>query len=242
MYDTLYWAHPFEAKGGGFPFFLPLLLLRGEIFRERERKRGDKRALFSSFRKKTMPATTTPLPPPSEAEDLIYSKLSTTARAFIEATNSATPRDNNPDYDLLRSFCAPHFRISWAPKLFARNSPVLGAPKDIDGFCNHIKDMSANLSVWAILVQDVFVDVKQRTVVVRADFWMLPGDGGDKVQNDIVFFLRCDESGEKIVDCCEYVDPFASQQIRERISAKAWKGNAVSEPVNGTNDVDGAIR
>ncbi|KAL9533154.1 hypothetical protein SMMN14_03683 [Sphaerulina musiva] len=189
-----------------------------------------------------MPATTTPLPPPSEAEDIIYSKLSTTARAFIEATNSATPRDNNPDYDLLRSFCAPHFRISWAPKLFARNSPVLGAPKDIDGFCNHIKYMSANLSVWAILVQDVFVDVKQRTVVVRADFWMLPGDGGDKVQNDIVFFLRCDESGEKIVDCCEYVDPFASQQIRERISAKAWKGNAVSEPVNGTNDVDGAIR
>ena len=185
----------------------------------------------------TMPVSTKQ--PLSDAD--LYSKLSTTARAFIEATNSATPRDNHPDYDLIRSYCAPHFRISWAPKLFAQNSPVLGAPQDIDGFCSHIKGMSANLSTWAILVQDVFVDVTKRTVVARADFWMLPGDGGGKVQNDIVFFLKCDESGGKIVDCCEYVDPFASQQIRERISAKAWKGNAAGESkTNGVNGVSGS--
>jgi hypothetical protein len=178
----------------------------------------------------------------SSSEADIYSKLSATAQAFIEATNSSTPRDNNPDYDLIRSFCAPHFRISWAPKLFAQNSPVLGAPQDIEGFCEHIRGMSANLSTWAIVVQDVFVDVRKRSVVARADFWMLPGDGGGKVQNDIVFFLKCDESGDKVVDCCEYVDPFASQQIRERISARAWKGNAASGSVNGNvngNGVDG---
>ncbi|KAI5367758.1 Putative NTF2-like domain superfamily protein [Septoria linicola] len=179
----------------------------------------------------------------AEQDADIYSKLSKTARAFIESTNSATPRSNHPDYDLIRSYCAPHFRISWAPKLFAQNSPVLGAPQDIHGFVEHIQKMSNHLSTWAILVQDVFVDVRKRTVIARADFWMLPADGGDKVLNDIVFFIKCDETGEKVVDCCEYVDPFASQQIKERISAKAWResaaGQTLGNGVKGTNGTDG---
>lgn len=85
--------------------------------------------------------------------------------------------------------------------------------------------MSANLSTWAILVQDLFVDVKRRTVVARADFWMLPR-GSEKVCNDIVFFIKCDEAGEKIVDCTEYVDPEASRLIRDRIAARVWEEKA----------------
>lgn len=167
--------------------------------------------------------------------DDMYDKLAATAKGFIEATNAATPRDNDPDYDLIRSFAAPHFRIEWVPKLFAQSSPVLGDPKDIDGFCSHIRGMAANLSTWAILVQDLFVDVKRRTVVARADFWMLPR-GSDKVCNDIVFFIKMDQNGEKVVDCTEYVDPEASKQIRDRIAAKTWAKNAEAETkvtVNG---------
>ncbi|KAK4504548.1 hypothetical protein PRZ48_005464 [Zasmidium cellare] len=170
------------------------------------------------------------------SEDM-YDKLAATAKGFIEATNAATPRDNNPDYDLIRSFAAPHFRIEWAPKLFAKSSPVLGDARDIEGFCSHIRGMSANLSTWAILVQDTFVDVKRRTVIARADFWMLP-NGGDKVCNDIVFFIKMDQSGEKIIDCTEYVDPHASQQIRDQIAAKTWNKNAEAETkvtINGSS-------
>ncbi|EME83086.1 uncharacterized protein MYCFIDRAFT_196462 [Pseudocercospora fijiensis CIRAD86] len=164
----------------------------------------------------------------------LYDRLAATAKGFIEAANAATPRDNNPDYDLIKSFAAPHFRIEWAPKLFARNSPLLGDAKDIEGFCNHIRGMSANLSTWAILVNDMFVDVKRRTVIARADFWMLP-NGGEKVCNDIVFFVKCDESGEKIVDCCEYVDPAASQAIRDQIAAKTWESKtAQAKRVDGS--------
>lgn len=75
---------------------------------------------------------------------------------------------------------------------------------------------------------------------------MLPADGGDKVLNDIVFFIKCDETGERVVDCCEYVDPFASQQIKERISAKAWResaaGQTLGNGVNGTNGTDSLHR
>jgi hypothetical protein len=155
----------------------------------------------------------------------LYNRLAATATGFIESTNAATPRDNNPDYDKIRSYAAPHFRIEWAPKLFARMSPLLADARDIDGFCNHIRGMSANLSTWAILLQDLLVDVKRRTVVARADFWMMP-NGGEKVCNDIVFFIKCDARGEKIIDCCEYVDPTASQAIRAQIAATMWESNA----------------
>lgn len=168
-------------------------------------------------------------------EDL-YDRLAATARGFIEATNAKTPRDNNPDYDLIRSFAAPHFRIEWAPKLFASTSPVLGDAKDIDGFCAHIQRMSANMSTWAILIQDLFVDVKRRMAIVRADFWMLPR-GSEKVLNDIVWFIKMDESGEKIVDCTEYVDPAASKIIKDRIAAASWEANAANagkESANGS--------
>lgn len=171
----------------------------------------------------------------------LYDRLAATAKGFIESTNAATPRDNNPDYDLIKSFAAPHFRIEWAPKFFAHNSPLLGDPKDIEGFCSHIRGMSANLSTWAILVQNLFVDVKKRTVIARADFWMLP-NGGEKVVNDIVFFIKCDETGEKIIDCCEYVDPAASQAIRDQIAAKMWlkkADSAQAEHDNGVVNGDG---
>lgn len=32
----------------------------------------------------------------------LYDKLAATAKGFIEATNAATPRDNNPNYDLIK--------------------------------------------------------------------------------------------------------------------------------------------
>lgn len=176
--------------------------------------------------------------------DDLYDQLATTAKGFIESTNAATPRDNNPDYDLIRSYAAPHFRIEWAPKLFARSSPVLREAKDIDGFLSHIKTMSANLSTWAILIQDLFVDTRRRSVVARADFWMLP-NGGEKVCNDIVFFMKMDQSGEKIVDCTEYVDPEASKVIRDRIAASRWEGGGgvgsgkVPPAVNGARGDEG---
>lgn len=94
--------------------------------------------------------------------------------------------------------------------------------------------MAANLSTWAILVQDTYVDVKRRTVVARADFWMMPR-GSEKVCNDIVFFIKCDESAEKIIDCCEYVDPEASRVIRDRIAAETWEANAGGEELGGVN-------
>ena len=173
---------------------------------------------------------------PSEGN--LYQKLATTAKGFIESTNAATPRDNNPNYELIKSYAAPHFRIEWAPKLFAWTSPALGEAKDIDGFLNHMRGMSASLSTWAVLVQDMFVDTRRRTVVARADFWMLP-NGGERVCNDIVFFMKMDPSGERITDCTEYVDPEASRLMRDKIAAVRWEAGKPHPAVNGTReDVD----
>ncbi|EME46898.1 hypothetical protein DOTSEDRAFT_70748 [Dothistroma septosporum NZE10] len=173
------------------------------------------------------------------AEGDLYQKLATTAKGFIESTNAATPRDNNPNYELIKSYAAPHFRIDWGPKLFAQSSPVLGEAKDIDGFLNHIRSMSVNLSTWAVLIQDLSVDTRRRTVVARADFWMLP-NGSEKVCNDIVFFMKMDQTGEKIIDCTEYVDPEASRIIKDRIAATRWEAGKAETQAQAHSAVNGA--
>lgn len=76
--------------------------------------------------------------------------------------------------------------------------------------------MAKKLETWQIEPTSTCVDVEKHTAVVRADFSMKVRSA-EAVINDIVFWISMDESGEKVTQAIEFVDPVASAEIAERM-------------------------
>ncbi|KAK6421713.1 hypothetical protein LTR95_016778 [Oleoguttula sp. CCFEE 5521] len=156
-------------------------------------------------------------------QDHLYSILHATAEAWVLATLPKTPGTNEVDYDRIVSLLTPDAEISWGHSLFVSQTPPLRGTKTPDGFLEHMKSMAPRLGTWQIAITDISVDTVKRSAVVRADFDMQAEVDGEVVRNEILFWVKLDESGTKVKASTEFVDPIASGRLRELMMAKAAK-------------------
>lgn len=152
----------------------------------------------------------------------LYRKLAATAEGHVLSCLPRTPGANDPSADAILSHLAPSFRINWGHSFFVSTKPGLQGEKTGEGFVSHLTGMAKALQTWRINVTNTAVDVQQRTVVVRADFHMVP-KGAEEVLNDIIFWVVMDDSGEKVVKCTEFIDPAATSELATRMQAGTAK-------------------
>ena len=146
----------------------------------------------------------------------IYNKLARTAQYFVMATSPRLPGSNVPDPERFLACLAADFQMSWGHSFFVSTKPPLQGTVDGEGFCQHQGGMAKKLETWQIEPTSTCVDVEKHTAVVRADFSMKVRSA-EAVINDIVFWISMYESGEKVTQAIEFVDPVASAEIAERM-------------------------
>ena len=150
------------------------------------------------------------------ADNTLYDKLETTARAHITSCLPQTLGSNDANAEAILSHLAPDFRMDWGHSFFVSTKPGLQGEVTGEGFVSHLTGMAPLLETWSIEIMNVSVDVEKRNVVVRADYHMVP-KGGEEVLNDIIFWMVTDEGGTKLRKCTEFVDPVASAELAKRM-------------------------
>lgn len=80
------------------------------------------------------------------------------------------------------------------------------------------------LESWHTDVSDVVVDEAKKMVIVRASYWMkIKGEA--HVENDLIWWLCMDESGEKVKRGIEFLDAEATGRIAELMMKREHSGN-----------------
>lgn len=151
------------------------------------------------------------------ADSTIYETLASTAKSFVHSCRPAESGTNKVRRDLILSHCGPNFRMDWGHRHFISTFPPLQNRKTADEWQDHMTGMAVKMETWEIEITDTIVDVEKKKVVVRGDFRMKV-EGYDPVCNDIVFIMRMDEDGEKLVECTEFIDPVAGQELGSRMA------------------------
>ena len=147
-------------------------------------------------------------------QSYLYDTLSQTARSFVLSTSPQTAGTNKPNPELVLSLTAPTFTHSWGHKHFASTNPGVQGIVDAHGFLDRMARLSSRMQTWRIDITDISVDVQKRKGVVTADFRMTVA-GNEAVLNELVWMVGMDETGGKVVDSCEFIDPMANQAIME---------------------------
>lgn len=154
------------------------------------------------------------------ADASLYNKLTETAKNFVLATSPKVAGTNEPASERFLSFCAPDFGQAFGHKHFVSTKPGMQHRLTAQGFLDHQGTMAKFLHTWSVEPTDVCVDVAKRKAVVRVDFHMMAkGASEDPVLNDIIYWITMDESGEKVVEAVEFVDPVASAALQEKMQA-----------------------
>ena len=149
-----------------------------------------------------------------------YNQLATTAKSFVLATSPKSAGGNEPDHERFLTFCAPKFTHSWGHKHFVSTAPGVQGIIDGNGFLERMGKLSGKMKTWTITPTETLVDVEKKMVAVRADFTIImPGHEHEAVVNDIVWYVTMDESGEKVVDSREFIDPMAAKTIAEQMQS-----------------------
>ncbi|KAK5126971.1 hypothetical protein LTR85_008329 [Meristemomyces frigidus] len=146
----------------------------------------------------------------------LYDKLAATAKEFVMSTTPKKAGTNEPDPDRFLATIAPNFKMSWGHKHFVSTKPGLQGEISGQDFVEHQGKMVSNLQTWEIEPTSLCIDVEKKTAVLRADFFMV-APGQEKLLNDILFWITMDESGEKVTEAKEFIDPVASAELAERM-------------------------
>ena len=150
------------------------------------------------------------------ADASLYEKLAITATGHLTSCLPITPGSNDPSPEAILSILAPEFRIQWGHNFFVTTVPPLQGLKTGEEFVQHLQGMAKSLQTWSINITQTCVDVQNKTVVLRADFHMVP-KGGEEVLNDILFWIVMNEAGDKVVKVTEFIDPVASAELAKRM-------------------------
>ncbi|GAB7328393.1 hypothetical protein MBLNU13_g00371t2 [Cladosporium sp. NU13] len=148
-----------------------------------------------------------------------YGTLSKTASDWVTSTRPQKAGSNDPDYDHILSLLAPNAILRFGHMHFVSSAPHLQHDESPEDFVARLKSMSPAFQTWSIDVADVNVDTKKRSAVVRAVFHMQAKNDPEVIQNEILFWCKMNESGEKIVKSTEFVDPAALQALGPKLEA-----------------------
>lgn len=155
------------------------------------------------------------------ADNEPYNRLSETAKAFISALEPQPVGSNNFDEAAIFALLdQEQFRLDWGHSFFISTMEHLQGEKTAEAFVQHLLGMGKALQTWKIDITNTCVDASNKSVVVRANFYMYPqNSGGDSVLNDIIFWMTMNQGGDKLVRCTEFVDPVASAELAKRMKA-----------------------
>jgi hypothetical protein len=152
-------------------------------------------------------------------EPCSYAVLSGTARDWVLSTQPKTPGSNDPDYDHIRHQLSPNAILRFGHKHFVSTAPHLQHDESPDDFINRLKSMSALFETWKIDIISIAADVENSSAAVRAVFHMHAKNDPEVVQNEILFWCQMDESGSKVVESTEFVDPTALMALKPKLEA-----------------------
>ncbi|KAF2684404.1 hypothetical protein K458DRAFT_388877 [Lentithecium fluviatile CBS 122367] len=150
---------------------------------------------------------------PASATSPFYKTLHATTLSFIHSLFESQS-STRIDAPLIHAVHTPSYNHSWGHNYFVSTHPGLQGTHDLDSFLAHMQDMLTKLESWRTDIKNVVVDEVKRMVVVRASYWMKV-KGAETVENDLVWWLWMDESGERVERSIEFVDAEAARRIEE---------------------------
>jgi len=148
-----------------------------------------------------------------------YDTLLETASDWVTSTRPKTAGSNDPDYDHILSLLAPDAILRFGHLHFVSTAPHLQHDESPEDFVTRLKNMSSAFQTWSIDVANVNVDTKKGSAVVRAVFHMQAKNDPEVIKNEILFWCQMDESGGKIIQSTEFVDPAALQALGPKLKA-----------------------
>ena len=161
-----------------------------------------------------------------------YEKLAATAKGFVLSTSPKRSGTNEPNPEAILATLSPDAEFTWGHTFFVGMTPMVQGTKSGQGFVDNMSGIASRLGTWDIKVNDeeVVVDEKKREVIVRASFSM-QAKGQEPVLNDIIFWLKITEDGEKVQKVKEFIDPTANAELGKRIAAsqESSSGNSTME-------------
>lgn len=149
-----------------------------------------------------------------------YHQLHTTALAFIDALAEVPDQPSRMDFERMKALCTPDFQHSWGHTYATSLNARLQGEHSFSDFAAHLAMMLPNLDTWKVNVTDITVDEVRKKVVVRASFDMSVKGAETGVENDLLWLLQMDDTGEKVKKSVEFIDSVATGKIRELIMAR----------------------
>lgn len=158
------------------------------------------------------------------AAESLYARLATTAQQWVTSTQPKTPGSNDLNTSRIRSRLSPDAILRFGHLHFVSTAPHLQKDESPDDFVNRLEKMSPALQTWSIDVADVNVDTDKKSAVIRAVFHMQAKNDPEVVQNEILFWCQMDDSGERVLQSTEFVDPVALQALGPKLKAAKEMG------------------
>ncbi len=146
----------------------------------------------------------------------MYSKLRDTAVAFVHSSD-IDPQSGQLDKDRVRAIRTADYRHSWGHNYFKSQRPALNHTLDIEAFVSHLETMAPNLRSVETRVPDILVDEVRHSASVRSFFYMTPEGADETIENDIMWLLKMDETGDKVASAIEFIDAVAAKSIGELV-------------------------
>lgn len=142
-----------------------------------------------------------------------------TAHEFINSTSQTTsPTTGTPimDADRLRKIRSPTYHHGFGHKHMVSKSPNLH-PMSLDEWISHADKITSHCQTWSADVQNAWVDEAKKEVVLQVIHRLVPKgvQEVEQIDQEIIWILKMDEVGEKVVEGIEYLDAVAVKDLGE---------------------------
>ncbi|KAF2729977.1 hypothetical protein EJ04DRAFT_515541 [Polyplosphaeria fusca] len=152
---------------------------------------------------------------PSSAS-AFYKTLHATVMEFMTSQKQEPDMPHRLDHDRMRAIrTETGSEHSWGHNYLVRQHPQLAPLPDADAFIAHLTRMCPNLDSWETTVTDIIIDEAKKVAIVRASYYMEPKDSGEKVENDLLWYLAMNEDGTKVKKSVEFLDGAAMGRIMQ---------------------------
>lgn len=155
----------------------------------------------------------------------LYNKIKSTAETYVKLYEIDLGAGKPMEMQQLQSYQADDFVQTWGHAYMVSQRPGLQGKLDKDRFRAHLQSMVPHLQHVSATVHDVLVDERRRTATVQMTYFLTPKGASEASENDLVWLLEFDESGEKIKSSKEYIDATASTRMGEIIKATKAVGS-----------------
>lgn len=147
----------------------------------------------------------------------LYTQLRDAAETFVVAYDF--PAGQTPNIEGMKSTRSSTYTQRWGHARLISQNLMLQGVIDMEGFLRHLEYLMPNMESVSSKIHDVLVDEHKRKVTVLMSYFLRPKGAEEAVENDLVWILEIDDSGEKVQSGIEYMDATAFSRIGELIQA-----------------------